>query len=197
MKTYYKDYLYGCELNSIENEKLAKHCLDIEKILLSNLPNIDYAWYGSLTTAHHLKYNLLTFPIKELNILYHEIVKNVFPFLDKEKCYMIKSWMNIFRKGEKVDWHKHWLAEKKVWHGFYCVQVNNSHTEYKIPKVKKIIKVKSKDGLLVFGKSDGDEHKSSEWKRTDYPRITLAFDIIPVESIDNKYQINHFIPFKL
>ena len=60
MKTYYKDYLYGCELNSIDNEKLAKHCLDIEKMLLSNLPNVDYAWYGSLTTAHHLKYNLLT-----------------------------------------------------------------------------------------------------------------------------------------
>jgi hypothetical protein len=197
MLIYQKNYLYGKQIKSIDNKKLIEQCLDIEKMLLSNLPNIKLGWYGNLITAHHSKYTLLTFPIKELNTLYHEIVKNVSPFLDKEKCYMIKSWMNVFRKGEKVDWHDHWPSEKKVWHGFYCVQVGKSYTEYKIPKVKKIIKVISKEGLLVFGKSDGDKHRSSEWKEENYPRITLAFDIIPVESIESKYQLNHFIPFKI
>lgn len=194
---YQKNYLYGIKLNSINNNKLVKECLDIEKFLLSTLPNIEVGWHGCLTTAHHSKYNLFTFPSKELNILYHEIVKNVSPLLDDKTSYMIKSWMNIFRKGQKVDWHDHWDYTKKVWHGFYCVQVGKSFTDYKIPNIKKIIKVISKKGLLVFGKSEGDKHRSSEWKEDTYPRITLAFDIIPIESIDNKYQVNHYIPFKL
>ena len=58
-------------------------------------------------------------------------------------------------------------------------------------------KVVSKEGLIVIGKSDGDEHSSSAWKESKRPRITIAFDIIPVEAIPNKLYGNHFIPFKI
>ena len=60
-------------------------------------------------------------------------------------------------------------------------------------KIKKI----SEEGLIVFGKSDGDKHRSSPWRETKRHRITIAFDIIPIESIESKLQGNHFIPFKI
>jgi hypothetical protein len=195
-KTYYKDYLYGVNLNSINNSELVENCLNIEKILLSNLPNIEKSIYGSLTTAHHSIYNLFLFPFEQLNILYYELIKNITPMLENTN-YVIKSWVNLFKKGEKIDWHGHWPSEAKVWHGFYCVQVGESFTEYKIPNYDEIIKIKSKEGLLVFGKSEGDLHKSSEWNDENKPRITIAFDIIPIGSIHNKLQQNQYIPFKI
>jgi hypothetical protein len=195
-KTYYKNYLYGVNLNSINNSELVKNCLNIEKILLSNLPNIEKGIYGSLTTAHHSTYNLFLFPFEQLNILYYELIKNITPILENTN-YVIKSWVNLFKKGEKIDWHGHWHSKAKVWHGFYCVQVGESFTEYKIPNYDEIIKIKSKEGLLVFGKSEGDLHKSSEWNDENKPRITIAFDIIPIESIHNKLQQNQYIPFKI
>ena len=77
------------------------------------------------------------------------------------------------------------------------VAEGKSYTEYKIPEVKNIIKIISEEGLIVFGKSDGDKHRSSPWRETKRHRITIAFDIIPIESIEYKLQGNHFIPFKI
>ena len=196
MITYSDNYLYGFQTNSINNEELVKHCLEIEQTLISNFALIDPKWHGNVPAAHNHKYNLLTFPGPDLNRLYAELVKNITPLLE-DTIYVIKSWLNVFRKGEKIDWHPHWQPEHKVWHGFYCAQVGNSFTEYRIPNIEKTVKVVSKEGLIVIGKSDGDEHSSSAWKESKRPRITIAFDIIPVEAIPNKLYGNHFIPFKI
>jgi len=192
-----KDYLYSFSLSSIDNNELVDYSLKVEALLKRNLKRLDSTdWYGTFTTANHDKYNFLTFPNKQVSKLYREIYGNVSPLLD-DKPYMIKCWLNVFRKGEKVDWHNHWPAYKKVWHGFYCVQVGESFTEYRIPKVKDIVKVKSKEGLLVVGKSEDDQHRSSPWNEEQRPRITVAFDIVPIDSVDNELRVNHFIPFKI
>lgn len=196
MQVHSKNYLYSIKLNSIDNKELVSYSLEVEKSLKKTLKPLENTnWYGAFTTAKHKKYNFLTFPNKQVSILYHEIRKNTSPLLE-DRVYVIKSWLNIFRKGEKVDWHKHWPAHKKVWHGFYCVQVGNSYTEYEIPNVGQIVKVHSDEGLLVVGKSDNDRHRSSPWDEESRPRITIAFDIIPIESIDDPLEVNHFIPFK-
>jgi len=192
---HHLNYLFSKKINNLNNSILVKDCLDIEEMLVKAFPNIEPNWYGNLTTAHHEKYNFLTFPTKEINKLYHELQKVIYPYLE-DRVYYIKSWVNVFRKNQKVDWHSHWSPEKKIWHGFYCVQVGKSHTEYKLPGVKKTIKIISKEGLIVFGKSDGDKHRSSQWKEKEKPRVTIAFDIIPLDSIESKLQGNHFIPFK-
>jgi hypothetical protein len=208
MNIYHDDYLYGFKLNSIDNIKLMEDCLYVENFILKNfqpLPITEqpdaFKIYGNNATAQHPKYNLFTFPIEQLNKLYYEIVKNTCKFLNKEKCYMLKSWLNVFRKGQKINWHSHWGPQFKVWHGFYCVNTEESYTEYSIPNVKDIIKVKSENGLLVFGKSDGDLHKSSEWQNNEVPRITIAFDVVPIDALKQtknyKLDINHFIPFKI
>ena len=66
------------------------------------------------------------------------------------------------RQGNHIDWHGHWNATKKTYHGFYCVNtegVKPSHTKYRIPGVSNEIIVGSEDGLLVIGKSENDEHQ--------------------------------------
>ena len=192
-----KDYLYSFVVSSIDNNELVDYSLKVESLLKRNLKRLDNTdWYGTFTTANHDKYNFLTFPNKQVSKLYREIYRNVSPLLE-DKPYMIKCWLNVFRKGEKVDWHNHWPAHKKVWHGFYCVQVGDSFTEYRIPKVKDVVKVKSKEGLLVVGKSEDDQHRSSPWNEEQRPRITVAFDIVPIDSVDNELRVNHFIPFKI
>ena len=193
--SHHPNYLFSNKINTIDNNILVKDCLDIEEMLLKTFPNINSKFYGNLSTAHHERYNFLTFPTKEINKLYYELQKVISPYLDN-KTYYIKSWLNVFRKDQQINWHGHWHSKCKVWHGFYCVQVGKSHTEYKIPGVKDIIKIISKEGLIVFGKSDGDKHRSSPWEETKRHRITIAFDIIPLESIESKLHGNHFIPFK-
>tara|TARA_R100001244_G_C5137312_1_gene127150 strand:+ start:42 stop:635 length:594 start_codon:yes stop_codon:yes gene_type:complete len=197
MHCNYPNYLYSIQLSSIDNKELAKYSLEVEKMLRKELPESNGpAWAGTFTTSNHHSYNFLTFPNPVVSKLYQEILKNVSPLLE-DKPYMIKSWVNVFRKGERVDWHDHWDAHKKVWHGFYCVQVGDSHTDYRIPNVPQIIKVISKEGLLVVGKSENDQHRSSTWNESKRARITIAFDVVPIDSIHNKLQPNHFIPFTI
>jgi hypothetical protein len=204
MQTIVNDYLYSFQLDNIDNDALFNKCLVIENIIVQTTPPAEKGWYGNLTSAKNQSYNLFTFPAKELYQLYEAMVKNITPLLDKDTTYGLKSWMNVYRDGDKVSWHQHWPPEMKVWHGFYCVNVgkNESATNYKIPEIKEIINVPSVDGLLVVGKSDNDKHSSTEW-HGDKPRITLAFDIVPLWAINpnentdmNHLQLYHFIPFK-
>ena len=196
MKVYHEDYLYGFDLESINNGKLVEFCLEVEQSLISSLPPIDPGWYGNPSSAHHMSYNLLTFPNKELNKLYYSMVDTITPLLDADTTYVIKSWLNVYRVGQKIDWHGHWPAKDRVWHGFYCAQVGDSCTYYKIPETKGVVTVPSEEGLLVIGKSAGDEHRSSDWQDITRPRITLAFDIIPIEAINDMLFVNHYLPFK-
>ena len=197
MITYSENYLYGFETKEIDNQALYGDCIHAEQIILGYFPQKESGWYGNKTSAANRQYNLLTFPSKHLNQLYHLLVKNIAPLLEEQKAYMIKSWMNVYRKDDKISMHSHWPSECKAWHGFYCVNVgeNESETIYKIPNVKDEIHITSKNGLIVIGKSDGDKHRSSAWTKTDNFRITLAFDIVPIDFLIDA-PINHFIPFK-
>jgi hypothetical protein len=205
MQTIVDDYLYGFQLDSIDNQALFNKCLVMEDIIIKTTSPAEKGWYGNLTSAKNQEYNLFTFPVKELHQLYEAMVKNIPQLLDKNTSYVLKSWMNVYRKGDKVSWHAHWPPECKVWHGFYCVNVgeNESATNYKIPRIKEIVNVPSVNGLLVVGKSDDDRHTSTEWQG-DKPRVTLAFDIIPMWAANpnentNMYDLSlyHYIPFKV
>lgn len=203
MTTIVPDYLYSFQLEGIDNFALFKKLLVAENIIVNSTPKTEVDWYGNLTSAKHHFYNIYTFPIKELYQLYFQLREKITPLLDPNTDYVLKGWLNVFRKGEKVNWHAHWPAVTKVWHGFYCVNVgeNKSATLYRIPGVEETVTVPSKNGLLVVGKSEDDRHTSTAWTE-DTPRITLAFDIIPMwaanpnESTDmNNLHLYHYIPF--
>ncbi len=202
MITYHPDYLYSIDLNTLNNLKIFKEILKTETFIKELFDNYDKdkKVYGSFSTSHFDKYNTFQFPLDETSKLYRELVNNITPFLDKNQNYALQCWFNVFRKDENIDWHNHWLPESKVWHGFYCVHVKDSFTEYKIPNVENIITVPSKEGRLVFGKSDGDFHKSSPWNDPNLPRVTIAFDIIPYKQLRSEdykqYMGRSLLPFK-
>jgi hypothetical protein len=150
----------------------------------------------TLKTDLYSKYNLLMYPLPGMHKLYDSIKETFYLCKPEDTEYYIQCWMNVYQKGDYINWHGHWNSKYKAWHGFYCLQVEpNSSTTYKI-KGFPDIDVKSINNLIVIGKSDGDLHKSSEWNQ-DYPRITLAFDIIPASSLqDIEYHLNphHWLP---
>jgi hypothetical protein len=144
------------------------------------------------TNLFHL-YNLLMYPLPEIHELHKEI-KEFFYQVNpntKNKHY-IQCWLNIYNKGDYLDWHGHW-PQPDAWHGFYCVNVEpNSSTEYKIPGLDKNVTVNSLNNLLVIGRGN-DSHRTSEWI-DDTPRITIAFDIVPRKFIPYDKWLNHWIP---
>jgi len=197
MKTeIFKNYLWAFQFTDIDNNKLYKTCCHVENHFQKNFPppsgkNI----YGCLASYYHREYNLFSFPCSELSKLYKNMTLHFSQILEKNTKYYIRCWANIFKKGNNIDWHKHWDKEFKTYHGFYCVNTEgkyNSHTDYKIPHDKeKIYRISSRDGLCVIGKSEGDLHRSSEWLNDEKHRITIAFDVIPLQVLRPKEEFTH------
>jgi hypothetical protein len=160
----------------------------------------DYTGQSTLTTQLFKSYNLLMYPLPEFHELFNEIKKMFFEIIEKDitiskKKYYIQCWLNYYKKGDFIDWHRHWPRETKSWHGYYCVDTEGSFTSYIIPNNEdKIIDIISEDNLLIMSKSDGDRHRSSEWLNNDRPRITIAFDIVPREYICYDILLNHWVP---
>jgi hypothetical protein len=112
------------------------------------------------------------------------------------KKYFIQCWLNIFKKDEFIDWHKHQPIENEAWHGFVCVDTEpDSFTTYSWPNDSSrkglLLDIPSKDGLIVMGLSNGDRHKSSKWVVEGRPRITIAFDIVPAIALSEHTILNY------
>lgn len=201
-KELHPGYLYSAQNTTINNEELFQRCLLMETVVMSATPPAGgSSWYGTAITAKHGFYNLFTFPVKELIELYDYMREQIGPKLDPDTTYVLKGWLNVYRAGERIDWHDHWAPKFRVWHGFYCVNVGDSATIYRIPGRPDEVRIKSEPGLLVFGKSDGDKHSSTAWTDVDTPRVTLAFDIVPIDTLcPNRdfdgLHLNHYIPFQ-
>ena len=184
-------------LPSIDNAELMRSCLYAENYLQkSNVLKVEGGLYGNKTSAAYGEYNLLSFPINSFQVLYHSIVSVIKPCLPNEP-HVLQCWLNVFRGGEFIVWHSHLNKTYRPIHGFYCVNVTPSYTEYEFMHIPdKTFKVDSKEGLLVFGKSNDDRHRSSPWSKDSEPRITIAFDIIPVSTLGERKIIpNHYLPF--
>jgi len=200
MKEIVKDYLWTFEFQGIDNNKLYKTCTDIESALQQFLPPItpdpkkDVFQYNSFTSYYHQQYNLFQFPCPQLSTLYRNMAMNFPEVINTGKQYYIRCWVNLFEKGKNIDWHSHWNPKFKTYHGFYCVNTegeNLSYTDYRVPGVKEDIRIMSHDGLCVIGKSEGDEHRCSKWLNDNKMRVTIAFDVIPVEVLRSDEKFLH------
>ena len=192
MENVIKDYLWLFKFENINNRKLYQTCCEVEKELKKNFPPIEDDKYGCFTSYYHMKYNLFSFPCMELQKLYTTLSYSINKVIDFKEQYYLRCWVNLFQRGKNIGWHSHWEPEFKTYHGFYCVNTegnNISYTDYKIPG-KDMLRIESKNGLCVFGKSDGDEHRSSEWLNDDY-RVTIAFDVIPVRILRRYENFTH------
>ena len=200
-----ENYLYTklLGLDVLQQKSTAYFMYDYIKENFQPDPDADYSGQSTMTTKLYAQYNYLLYPYPGIVSLYKGIRQafyEVNPEANKND-WMIQCWLNFYKAGEFIDWHRHWPEEFGVWHGFYCVDVEpNSATLYKIPpnmEDKDIITVPSQNDLLVLGKSDGDFHRSTEWPY-NFPRITIAFDIIKPEKLIEDPNVllakNHWVP---
>lgn len=220
----YIDGLYGVQTN-LDMKVLRNTCNQMYEIIKHSFVSdkSDYIGKSTLTTKLYTKYNLLLYPLPGLHDLYFtisEVFHSCLTDYHKGKSgrkYIMQCWLNYYMKGEYINWHSHATSVYGNWHGFLCVDTEpDSYTSYTWLNDKSrkglVIDVKSKDGLMVMGITNNDRHRSSKWQRKDRPRITIAFDINPIEYItetelqrysgnkylnamqDNPYFVNHWIP---
>jgi hypothetical protein len=184
--------LYSTHLN-IDLDALKKSCMFLQDFVLKEFSNSENRKFqfcpdSRMLTDLYQEYNLLMYPFPEFHDLYfnvqhifHQVLTHSLGKTNNQ--YYMQSWLNIYEKGQFIDWHDHWRPHQEAWHGFFCVDVEpNSKTSYMWPNMQEIIDIESKNNLLVIGTSNGDKHKSSSWENS-YPRITIAFDIVPSKSL--------------
>lgn len=200
-----KDYVFT-KMLQLDTEKIRKSSLDMSEIIMTHFHPDQYKTptFIPATTTLFRYYNIFCYPFPEFPKLLKEITlffKDLHPEHYKS-TYYIESWINVYHKGEYIDWHGHWDSSFKSWHGFYCVDVEpNSGTYYRLSNDHEEYFVPSKNNLLVLSKSDRDQHKTTPWEDEKRPRITIAFNILPIESIildlEDKQQLNHWVPLIL
>lgn len=216
--TLHDDYVYTTMLDlNLEQQKLnALRMQDyVKKEFADNVGAKDLSGQLQMTTKLYSQYNYLMYPLIGVSSLYEKI-REMFHICVREENYGVKlfdeyhmqCWLNIYNRGDYINWHGHWPTDYSSWHGFYCVDVEpDSYTTYKLlknPNMKKElnyeeddIKIESKNNLLVLSPSGKDMHRSSEWNH-DNPRITVAFDIVPTIMMETRNKtfnlMNHWVP---
>ena len=196
----YRNYVHVYETD-LDLEGL-KETSSLVKDFVTNYVDKDYPGIntGPETTRYFNHYNLCLFVYPETQKLY-DIINRVANehIQDWSEPWYLQCWLNWYNEGEYVDWHEHSKTTPIGWHGFVCVDTHESKTSYRFPKREihtgESFDVESKDGHLVIGASDGDQHRTYPWPYKDRPRITIAFDIVPRNVINPyDYAPNHWMP---
>ena len=187
-------YIANLELNILS---ITDSCYQMNRYIKDNFSDKEKEdkIISPMTSTVYKHYNLLLFPLSQFHELYFDIRKMFHEVNDRtNENYYIQCWLNVYNKNEFIDWHNHWPPYYQSWHGFYCVSGKGSHTTYKLPPdLKKEVMIPTIPNQIVLSKSAGDYHKSSDWIE-DYPRITIAFDIVPTSGLEPLELGNHWIP---
>lgn len=193
-KLDYNIYVFDLNLNADAIKDSALTLYNFVTNYFDQDPETDYNLKSTLSTKLYKNYNVLLYPLPGFHELYwgiqnsfHSAISDLVGVTHRQ--YYITSWVNVYQKGEYIDWHSHGPPRnsehqfpqeyhKLFWHGFYCVDTEPSCTMYKHKDSEKEIIVESKTNRLILGPAENNMHRSSEWKDESRPRITIAFDII-------------------
>lgn len=188
----YNDYVHVYNTD-LDTKQLTESCEFIRHLILQNTnPAMAGIELGPATTKVFSQYNICLFPFDGFYDVYEVILKAAHNHIeDWSTSWYMQAWLNYYEKDDYIDWHKHFKSDPNSWHGFVCVNCEESHTSYKFEDETQI-DIPSKDGNLVIGVSDGDLHRTWPWPHNDRPRITIAFDIVPQKQID--FGVNHWMP---
>jgi hypothetical protein len=155
---------------------------------------------GSSSTVRWNQYNVFQFYTEEIHNVFaslRELVIEACEYYDidfeKEKFY-VQGWFNINdRNVGKLDWHDHGGPYAPFFHGYYCVKAEPSTTYYKIDNDdNKVFENINKDNRMIVSEM-GHPHAMGDWD-WDGPRITLAYDIVPLRFVKNFDEEQHWVP---
>lgn len=157
---------------------------------------------GSLSTVKWTEYNVFQFYHSSLHKLYTNIsdmVKEACDYYEldfKAQNYYIQGWFNInHSKVGKLDWHDHGKPYAPQFHGYYCVSAEPSVTHYRLFNSDDNVVANHNINNRAIVSEMGHPHAMGDWD-WDGPRITIAYDIIPGEMLQNNEHApqQHWIP---
>ena len=180
-------------------EVVEKECEVIQKIIKECYSYEPHTFQDGtklpLSSTLYKKYNIFTAPSRPIYEIYYAI-RNQFREIHPTGEYMLEGWLNYYTKDFPcVKRHSHDKAKIRAYHGFYVVKSppNKPTTYYFYDGT--VESVESIPGLLVIGPSGIDEHESTPVEGEEV-RITIAFNVIPIETLLTLEVplLNHFIP---
>lgn len=179
------------DLDKLELD-LNKYYNQIQNAELSGVTPVkpDEAWKesNSVSTMKWREYNVFQFYTTEIYNIYRavsDMVKEACEYyeIDFEKQkFMIQGWFNInHAKTGKLDWHEHGPDGAPNFHGYYAVKAEPSETHYITSSGPKVNINKNNRAVLS---EMGHPHAMGDWN-WDGPRITVAFDVMPLSTLEN------------
>jgi hypothetical protein len=151
---------------------------------------------GSTTTINWNKYNVFQFYIPQVYDLFKAVRDMTVEACDyygldfKKERFMAQSWFNInYNHIGKLDWHEHGGNGAPFFHGYYCVKAEPSTTHYQV--FDKQIENINKNNRAILSET-GHPHAMGDWS-WDGPRITIAYDVIPLKHIAREWE-QHWVP---
>jgi hypothetical protein len=154
---------------------------------------------NSVSTMKWRQYNVFQFHIDGIRNLYDAISEMVTEACEyynvdkKAQKYMLQGWFNInTAHNGKLDWHDHGHGGAPLFHGYYAVSAEPSQTHYRVFDEYKINENKNNRAILS---EMGHPHAMGDWD-WDGPRITVAYDVIPLRDLmtSGMDQEQHWIP---
>jgi hypothetical protein len=197
-------YIFESKIHKINFNNLSKCLLKKEKEILK-LPltvkngkiTDGYTGLGkNSTTMRYNKYNVFNWKNKNISLLkeniinFHNNIINYFKLPPVNELY-IQCWVNIMRKGEKIQPHIHGVKPDTYLGGHICIQCNNTSTNYINPinqiNDPEIYSSKNEIGKITLFQNNIPHF--TDIQNTNNERITLAFDLSLVKWDDNYVRI--------
>jgi hypothetical protein len=160
----------------------------------------DQAWKdsNSISTMKWSQYNVFQFHIPGIRELYNAVSKMTHEACDyyeidfDSQQFMLQGWFNInHSKSGKLDWHEHSPNGAPFFHGYYSVSAEPSSTHYRTSSGNKINENKNNEAILS---EMGHPHAQGDWS-WDGPRITVAYDVLPLSVLlDHPEEEQHWVP---
>lgn len=158
-----------------------------------------YRTSNSISTMNFHQYNAFQFyneSIHNLLLAVRDMTEEACDYhkIDyKSQKFYTQAWFNLnYANKGKLDWHDHPGGGLPNFHGYYCVNAEPSVTKYIINDENFDIINKNNRAILL---ETGHMHKMEDWKWNTEPRITIAYDVVPLKFIqmDDNFQ-QHWIP---
>lgn len=152
---------------------------------------------NSISTMNWYAYNVFQFTHPSTHKLLKAIREMTIDACDyygidfNKEQFMVQGWFNITHVGKgKLDWHDHGGGGAPFFHGYYCVSAEPTITNYRLFD-KEFIENINKNNRAILSET-GHPHAMGDWD-WEGPRITIAYDVVPLRYMDES-QEQHYFP---
>jgi hypothetical protein len=204
-----KDHKFFERFLDVNTDRLAEYlAYQYDRIQDQTLPGIKelgqgeiWTESGSLSTVKWREYNVFQFLNPDIYKLYKtigEVMREACEYYELDFAkqeYMVQGWFNInHTKKGKLDWHDHGGPYAPHFHGYYSVKAEPSVTYYRIfNDPEREVANHNIDNRMIISEM-GHPHAQADWD-WEGPRITVAYDIVPLKSLAQaRASEQHWIP---